>query len=324
MAEISNMYNSNRINLGERIPLDSPLVIQLEPSGFCNLECSFCPCGNSETRKFIQKDMMSLACFEKFIDQCKTFKDRIKVLRLIGIGEPLLNKNIGTFVKIAKESGAFDRVEITSNGVLLTHEVADQLIDAGLDTLLISLESNDEIKFEKIAGRKVSLDTMKEQFQYFYKRKSNTKFYIKTTNLGVENNSDFYNEYGEFCDYIYVENVIENWPEFDAGSNQGAVRYEEVPYQKKKEICIQPFKLLCVAANGDVVPCCVDWKRDLLLGNINDQSILEIWNGDRLKQLRKSLLQNQKKNICNRCSYSVQNQPDDIDAYADEILKRLD
>lgn len=323
MAEISNMFNKNRMNLGEKIPLDTPLVIQLEASGFCNLESCFCPCGNDDTRKLMPQDIMDEESFDLFIKQCLEFPQAIKVLRFIGIGEPLVNPKIVNFVKKAKESKAFERVEITSNGLLLTKELSDELIRAGLDVLLVSLESTDERRFKKIANRNVDLGKLKENLQYFYYHENESKLYIKTTDLGVENKEEFYKEYGPFCDYIYVEKIIENWPEFLAGATEGAVRYQIDEYQKSKKVCIQPFKLLCLAANGDVMPCSVDWKRILKLGNIKEESLLSIWNGDRRKNLLLSLLKDEKCPFCSHCNYNVQNQPDDIDDYIDKIIRRL-
>lgn len=324
MAEISNMLNKNRMNLGEKAPLATPLVIQLEPSGYCNLECSFCPCGDKEARKLFPQDIMSLETFRLFIDQCKEFPDKIKVLRFIGIGEPLVNTNIALFVKMAKESGLFERVEITTNGLLITDELAIELVNAGLDTILISLESTNEDLFYKIANRKVDLSAFKEQLKRFYSIRKNTKIYIKTTNMGTENEEEFYSEYGEFCDYIYVESVIENWPEFSAGAINGAVRYKNEEYQKAKKVCIQPFKVLCLSANGDVMPCSVDWKRVLRLGNINTEKLADIWNGEKRNELLCSLLELSKEGLlCDKCKYVTQNQPDDIDDYREEIVKRI-
>lgn len=326
MAIVSNMYNPNRINLGERIPLSTPLVIQLEASGYCNLECEFCPCGDENARKYLKQDIMSLELFEKFVDQCKEFEEPIKVLRVIGIGEPLLNKNVSTFVRIAKESGAFERVEITTNGILLSKDLSDSLIENGLDTLLVSLEATSNEKFFEIAKRNIDVQKIKENLSYFYKKSRDTitKLYIKTVNVAIDDSKAFLGEYSQICDYIYVENIIENWPGLGHEIKKDAVRYEETVYLTKKKVCIQPFKLLCVSANGDVVPCCVDWKRELKIGNIKEMPIKKIWNGDALRGIMKGLLKQKPYDICKKCKYRLQNQPDDIDDYIDDIICRMD
>jgi len=59
---------------------------------------------------------------------------------LMGQGEPLINKDIPVMVKMAKDAEIAERVEIISNGSLLDKTMSDRLIEAGLDTLRISLQ----------------------------------------------------------------------------------------------------------------------------------------------------------------------------------------
>ncbi len=325
MAIISNMYNSNRMNLGIQIPLTTPLVIQLETSGYCNLECSFCPCGNPHSRGLMKQDIMTEDLFDTFVKQCLDFENPIKVLRIIGIGEPLINKNIAGFVKKAKDSGAFERVEITSNGVLLDKKLTNSLIENKLDTLLVSLEGLTNEKYYEVTKRNIDVAKLWSNLSYFFEksRNTNTKLYIKTISASVDNQEEFLNKFGQICDYIYIEKIIENWPEFKSGATDNAIRYRNREYQNTKKVCIQPFKLLCVAANGDVMPCSVDWKRVNILGNIVDNHLRDIWEGEKLKQLRLSLLEQKQKPICQICKYTLQNQPDDIDDYISDIIARI-
>lgn len=326
MAKIGNLFNPSRINLGEEIPLNTPLVIQLETCGFCNLKCKFCPGGAADSG--IIRDMMLIETFELFLAQCREFPEKIKILRIIGIGEPLLNRNIAEFVSEAKRSGVFEKVEITTNGTLLTRELSDKLIDAGLDTLLVSLEATDESKYEKIAGVHVQLNELYGNLEYFFKRSRNKCIlYIKTMDLAIDTESEreeFYDKWGEICDEIQIEHAYENWPEFQAGTDGNSVRFDLEQYKNTKNVCVQPFKLLCLAANGDVMPCSVDWKRTLLLGNIYQTRLVQIWNGEQLRKLRTSLLKTELCEYCRGCSVSKSNQPDDIDEYAQRIFSRLE
>lgn len=326
MAEIGNMINRNRMNLGEKVPLDTPLVIQLEASGVCNLECSFCPHGDADMRNLFPREIMSLEMFRLFLAQAKEFPEKIKALRIIGLGEPLLNREIAEFVRLAKESNAFENVEITSNGVALTKDLGESLINAGLDSLRISLEALDSESFYKVSKRNVNLDTMYENLEFFYNNRKECKLYIKITDVGLGNTPEeaFYDKYGKICDYICVEKVIENWPEFSSGAKGDAPMFDIEEYKEQKSVCIQPFKLLCICANGDVVPCCSDWKRVLKVGNIAEETLKNIWTGDRLYTLRKRLLKMEQGGICKECMHPKLSQPDNIDDYREEILERLE
>ena len=59
MAELKAQFNyDGRLTLEENLPLDSPLVVYVEPSSFCNLECTFCPCKGCKHNEFSEKDYL--------------------------------------------------------------------------------------------------------------------------------------------------------------------------------------------------------------------------------------------------------------------------
>jgi len=69
---------------------------------------------------------------------------------------------------------------------------------------------------------------------------------------------------------------------------------------KTKSYCPLPWSHLHVGATGDVLPCCVgDWTKPL--GNINKQSFDEIWQGDNINKIRKSLADDKKVPECSGC-----------------------
>lgn len=148
--------------------------------------------------------------------------------------------------------------------------------------------------------------------------------YIKTTNIALDEDKrdDFINHWGKICDYIFVENVSDIWPEYTVSSSVN--RYGDIEVPKiKNPICIQPFELLAVTADGEVMPCCADWKRKLSLGNINDISLVDIWNGEGLRNIQCYLLNKICITPCNDCGFSIVSQRDYIDSKSDEILQRL-
>ena len=328
MAIISNMYNENRVNLGEEIPLSTPFVIQIEASGFCNLRCSFCPVNDDTTQGIIQKDMMTFDTFKLIVDSCSEFQQKIKVLRIIGIGEPLLNKDLPDFIQYSKNSGHFEKIEVVTNGILLEPELGDKLVSAGLDVLKISLLGLDAESYFTFAKTQVNTDAIYKNLKDFFRCRNNCGVYIKILKRALKTELDehfFYERFGQISDYIYIEEIIENWPEFYSGAvTEVTVRFGLDQYQTTKNICIQPFLLMCVAANGDIMPCSVDWKRSLLLDNINQShSLLSVWNIKTLFKLRTELLTEHRNSFCSSCNYSINCQADSIDNYKDKILSRI-
>jgi radical SAM protein with 4Fe4S-binding SPASM domain len=326
MAVISNMFNKKRVDLADAIPLATPFVMQLEPSGFCNLKCAFCPVNDDSVGHLLKKDMMCMDTFIKFADDCARFPDKIKILRIIGNGEPLLNKNIAEMVKHAKVSGAFEKVEITTNGTLLVGRIGKLLIDAGLDILKISLEAIDDDMFFTISKTKVRVLDLKKNIEYFFKNRGKCVVYIKTTDLALTCAADrerFLREYGEICDYVYIENVSDIWPEYgaiDGARGRDANRYGRIG---GGEVCVQPFKLMSVCADGEVLPCCADWQRKLSLGNIHDTPLVEIWNGRKMLDVRLSLLGGAAALPCSDCNFQKVSQDDNITGAREIISEKL-
>ncbi|MDR0986638.1 MAG: SPASM domain-containing protein [Ruminococcus sp.] len=323
MAVVSDMYNKNRVDLSEAIPLKTPFIIQLEPSGFCNLKCVFCTVNDPIAEPFLKKDTMTFETFKKFTDDCKLFPEKIKILRIIGNGEPLMNKQIVDFVSYAKQSGTFEKIEITTNATLLSEKLSLDLVNAGLDILKISLEAIDDETFKEVTKVAVETEKLKERIKFFYQNRGNSIVYIKCTDIALkteEKRQQFLDEYGEISDYIYIENVANIWYDFGEKSEDIKNRYGR---EGGGDVCVQPFKLLAVCADGTVLPCCADWKRLIPLGNISDKPLTEIWNGENLRNLRLNLLEENAGYPCSECSFQKVSQNDNITEKRAIIAERL-
>ena len=100
MKEGTRIQLEKRTKLENVIPLDTPFVLYVDPSSFCNLKCFYCY--HSQKQKNIKFGLMFLDTFKEILKQSLEFPSPIKVLRLYGFGEPLLNPNFTQFVNLAK------------------------------------------------------------------------------------------------------------------------------------------------------------------------------------------------------------------------------
>jgi radical SAM protein with 4Fe4S-binding SPASM domain len=62
-----------------------------------------------------------------------------------------------------------------------------------------------------------------------------------------------------------------------------------------------------ILASGDVVLCCMDWRRQVVLGNAGRQSLRNIWNGESYRRIRRLHIEGRDGEIslCRRCSYTL-------------------
>jgi radical SAM protein with 4Fe4S-binding SPASM domain len=69
----------------------------------------------------------------------------------------------------------------------------------------------------------------------------------------------------------------------------------------KETLCVVPFLHLNFEPNGKVVPCCLTSHHNYFAGDLNKQSIEEIWNSDNMKELRVQFLNKEEPKICATC-----------------------
>jgi len=322
-AKIKPTVQYERVALHERIPLATPLVVYIEPSGFCNFKCIFCPQGSGG--RDLKKDLMTTDLFCKIIDDLTMFPDLVKLLRICGNGEPLINKDIVSMLQYARAQKRAERIELVTNGSLLTTDLIKTLPFL-LDRIIISIEGLCSQDYQRTSGAKVNFDKLLEHINDLYACKGKCLIHIKITDKDVlpeEKKVMFLNTFGDICDEIYIEKLVPMWPQFDGACSPRTFRWDGVLV--KHTVCAQIFKGVQVQADGEVVPCCVDWKRVNVLGNINKNSVYEIWNGERLRRLQiEHLIGNKSKTEpCKDCTMNDYCEVDNIDSHAKECLKRL-
>jgi len=86
-----------------------------------------------------------------------------------------------------------------------------------------------------------------------------------------------------------------------------------------------PFFTLAVRSNGDVSPCCIDWIGGTNIGNVIEQTLKDVWHGDRMFEFRKMQLENRKdeNESCRHCEFYLSNYytRDNIDGLPVDKLK---
>ena len=70
--------------------------------------------------------------------------------------------------------------------------------------------------------------------------------------------------------------------------------------KENKSFCLAPWLSIHTWPDGKTFPCCI-WNSNDPVGNVNDNTLKEIWNNDRMKSTRLSMLEDQKVDACNRC-----------------------
>jgi radical SAM protein with 4Fe4S-binding SPASM domain len=282
-----------RESLTNLLPLPNPISMQIDPASLCNFKCAFCPTGDPRLIKQSGRaqTFMKLDLFEKIVGDISKFERNLKVLKLFKDGEPMLNPHFLDMVRMAKQEKKIDRVETTSNGSKLGPGFNEALVESGIDRVVLSIEGVTSERYLTFARVKFDYDAFVEKVRHLYSIRGNMKLHVKTVaqnlDYSIGEDKQFFDTFGPISDGIFIENTVSSWPSFAVN---GAVDKDIDAYGREtvhKEICPYLFYSLSVNADGVVSPCCVDWNRELAIGNLTTESLFDIWNGEKLRDLRR-------------------------------------
>ncbi len=333
MAEIveSRINLEGRTPLQEVIPLSSPFVLQVEPTNFCNIKCRFCPVGDHNLFKQsgINLGILTMDLFKKAIDSLSDFEEKIKTIHLYGNGEPLINKHFHEMVKYAKKSGHIELIDTTTNGLLLIPEKIDPIIEAGIDKINISINGITSEQYYEVTCTKVNFDEFLNNLRYLYENRGKCKILIKSISelYNEKDKKRFFDIFSPVADYIFLENLTDPWPHHKVEETLG-VKSTRSAFSNRiedKYVCCPIFYSLIMNSDGTVSLCCVDWKNSLIIGDVKNSSLKEIWYSDVLFSHQMQHLKGERFNnlICRECNQISQCVYDNIDPYRLELADKL-
>ena len=276
-----------------------PDIVLIENTNLCNAKCVMCP--NIKMKR--KKDVMSFNLYKKIIDECKTFG--IQRIQLAGTGEPLIDPLLFERISYAKKIG-IKEVNIFTNASLLNKEKQENLLMSGVDLVHLSIDSFTRETYEKIRCG-LFFEEVKENVLSFLRMKKERKYskpFIVVGGLRVKGylsdylKSDFHKEVEKLCDLVWIgkEEDTHNW----AGSVEKINSEFSVSYNFP---CRRLWASLSVLWDGKVSLCCIDYEGSMILGDVNKQSIIDIWNSKRFNEIRQNHLHLQfnKIALCKNC-----------------------
>lgn len=281
--------------------------IYVEVTTHCNFSCITC------IRNSWRDELghMERETFEKLLEQLRELP-YLKTVHFGGFGEPMSHPDIFSMIKAVKRLGL--KVEIITNGSLLTESVIRKLIDLELDVLFVSLDGPDEEEYneirqgadfnnvfgniQKLTQIKKELSTLKPELGIeFVAMKKNFHKLPKLLRLAWEMK----------VRTVIVTNVLPYHDSLkdeilydmdDTGNLFGNESWllmlqAQMPYMKLRTDRYCKFvedKTISVNAKGNVSPCyalmhsyqCYVYGREkeiipCYLGNINEKTLKEIW-----------------------------------------------
>jgi radical SAM protein with 4Fe4S-binding SPASM domain len=260
---------------------------------------------------------MDIKVFKKIIDEISRLDAPFiheEGFWLHHFGESLLHPEFDKMLSYCYEKGV--KAGLSVNPLVMGKKIARRLIDARPNLLFLALDGYDDESFYKIRGVSHAYGKSKENILNFLEIKKEVGSKIKTviTMIDFPKNRD---SIDKMCDYWRktegIDDVhlkpftdwngeVEEINRLVSESSKSGV----IDPVKEKRVgrtkCYMPWEYMSITWDGDVVPCCYDYDKKYVLGNVKDSSLSEIWNGGKMQQLRKEFISGNVKNpLCEKC-----------------------
>lgn len=284
-----------------------PPVLILEPTTFCQLHCPLCI---RESKDFKRSNKhMNIKLVEKLLRECGS---RLCVVILHNQGEPFLHPEIIKIIELFRKYDII--VKISTNGNY-KEDISKAIVRSGLDHIIFDIDGDTQEVYEKyrIGGSlDVVLSNLKKLSEAKKEYNSRTPF-IDARVIAMKHNIERIDYIKRLLDnydidlFTIKKSVIRDEDEFE-----GAMSFIPDVFQRDRykvpQSCHYPWINFCVLVNGEVSPCCYDEKGELILGDIQKDSIRSILNNSSYIKMRQLMKNNPMKvPMCAKCDISGDN-----------------
>lgn len=286
-----------------------PAVLWVEPTDRCNLKCAMCP--NSLLDKSAG-GYMDEGTYRKIVDEFGESHPRgTGLIALFLGGEPLLHENIFGMIEYARAKGV--NVNLATNATLLSREKSELILRKSPSLLILSFDGYDKESYEKARvgasfERTVgNIHHLLDEKRRLGRAEPRIRLYSLVLDT-VESERErerfirFYRETfgGRGIDEFLIEDA-RGWAGlFGSGGDERFT--PRVDRGKKYFPCTRLWDSMSILWDGRAVPCCADFTGEVVLGNVKDSSLREIWNGAPYVSLRGKMLARDLRDValCSR------------------------
>lgn len=309
-------YALNR--LGSAHIAHAPLFVSVEPANVCQLKCPACPVGlrHSGVPGFRDAERtMSLEVWHRTLSEVAK---SAWVIQFYFQGEPLLNKDLPQMIREAHEAGLYTIV--STNAQVMTPELAQALVKAGLDRIIISMDGLTQASYGayRIGGNlekaKAAIRYLREAREKSQQLTANSqKLIIELQCLRLRSNEQEWKEFkrvykelgadkltfktAQLYDYEKGHPLMPSDPRYSRYIKGHDGRYHRRPLSKG---CFRVWSGAVITTTGEVLPCCYDKSHAYAYGNIMNAPMDELFNSDKAVSFRQLAFQ-QTPDICHEC-----------------------
>lgn len=286
--------------------LGYPNTILLELVNRCDLECKMCYQG---FRNDAKKSVLNEKILDKIFLDFK--KNKLNSL-MFSASEPLLYKKISSVFKRAKEADIMD-IFLFSNGTLLNDTNSRMILESSLTRLFISIDAATEDTYNKVrvpVSKRLldqkRLEKLENNIKNFIHLRDNVYKkslpLVRTSFVALEKNKHeidlFIEKWKNIVDSVEIQKKVIPHSAFEE-AEKANLKYGIK--NSKNYDCKEPWGQMTIWSDGTVSPCCATFGRNIPIGNIEKNSIRELWSSKNIGFIRDSFKENSPNNVCKTC-----------------------
>jgi len=307
--KIEKEYLSKRF---EELRDGTPVIYNIETTNACNMKCKMCPRTTMMTRRIetIDRDI-----FLKIIDQIEPHPEEKwtqwenfvqkeygitkegmsenhfflyvipRVLQLHGYGDPLLDKNMPEYIGMLTARGIPSYFSCNPSNINIDKTI--QMFENGLSYIKYSIESTDDSRHKEIRGQVSNFTAgcrkILQLLELKAKRNCRTTIVITMLDLNRRRQKEEFESLRELFNgldvYIYLKSEDQQWYRKD---------YHGTCSIHWSEFCKHPWMSMTIKSNGEAVMCMEDFNNEIVLGDARNESLYDIWNGEKYRKFRQN------------------------------------
>lgn len=288
-----------------------PWIVQLQTINACQASCTMCP--YPVFKDVFPRGRMDDALLDKLLAEVAA-QPLVRTFIPMLQNEPLLDKRLfRRLAEVKAQSGGRIGTELVTNGALLTDEVIAQIRESRLDILDISLDALSRDAYRSIR-KGLDFDTVLAGVERAVSANlPDTNIFVRLVKL-----RDNEHEVKAFARhwrrrgvpvFVYTaNNRVGTLTDFDERHRLSAVPLlHRIGRRASRAFfghCPMPFGSASILHNGDVLICTHDWARTEIVGNVREATLAEVWNGPRMREIRRLLHERRYDQVaaCANCS----------------------
>jgi radical SAM protein with 4Fe4S-binding SPASM domain len=277
------------------MPIKYPSTVMLEPTNRCTLSCPGCPTGRGLIKH--KRDMTRV----EWTDLIQRLH-WVRRLLVWGFGEPTMHPELHDMIGLARKVG-IPNVLLATNGNMPDNYDFDGLLDSGVTDIIVALDcvSVDSYRiFRKGGDYNRVLNSIRRLCRKEKKPSVEVQFIImKHNEHEITEMKRLARELG--ADKVCIKTVFV-FPGEEALIPDEFNRYSTSP---PSGLCPQLTDFCLINSNGNVNACVyrrTDLGEDYVMGNIFNESFMEIWNSSKYISLRERFAKDRANMpLCNVC-----------------------